>query len=358
MKTDVLEKIKSICNYEYHDVALVDKKAEFPHSTWDKFTDAGLFEICNSYVETNKLKPVDLIHIMENLGYFSEDNGLNFSVVAHSFACQLPLLKFDTENKFQKELLAAKKGKLISHAITEANAGSDAFKMSSKAVHKNRKITLTGSKTFCSNCPNAEFVLFYASCNKQVNAYLLRKNEFKLGRHIQKLGLRSATMAEFEVEIELDRDALVGEVGSGFAMFLYAMDWERVAMSAVQVGTMQRLLDNYKIWLKSKKSALSNNKDQFYFFELADMQTKVEACKMMVYRAASMLDHKRAVNKYAAMCKLLVSENYVKLTNVLSGLNIYKDTDADLERHFRDSIASKIYSGTSEIQKKIISSWL
>jgi len=150
-------------------------------------------------------------------------------------------------------------------------------------------------------------------------------------------------------------------VGGGSSIFTQSMDWERACLGATHVGTMRRLLEE-SIEQARTRSQYGQviGKFQGISHKIADMKVRLEASRLLAYRAASRLEKARDVSLDASIAKLFVSESLVQSAldsvQILGGYGFMADYDA--ERVLRDSVGSRLYSGTSEIQRNIIARWL
>ena len=162
-------------------------------------------------------------------------------------------------------------------------------------------------------------------------------------------------------EVRVGADCVLGSVGAGGQVFLDAMEWERVCLSAVHIGVIHRLLNRAIKFSKSRKAAGKFiGEFQAVSHKLADMRVNLEASRLLTRTAAAKLDTGTNASLEASMTKLFVSETLVK--SALATISIFGGsgflTENNVERVLRDSIASTIYSGTSDVQRNIISKWL
>jgi alkylation response protein AidB-like acyl-CoA dehydrogenase len=255
-------------------------------------------------------------------------------------------------------------------ALTEPGAGSDAFAMQTSVQRDGDAFILKGLKRYISNAPIADLFVVYAMTDSAkgyhggVTAFMVEKNApgFKVTRTLPKMGVRTSPFGELTMtDLRLPRDAVLGEVGSGAAIFSAAMDWERVLLMAGHMGTMQRLFERSIKHARTRKQfGQPIGKFQAVSHRLADMKVQIEAARLLVYRAASRLERERSASLDAAIAKLFASETYVQValdclrTHGASGYV----ADNDFERAARDSVGSTIYSGTSDVQRNIIARWL
>jgi alkylation response protein AidB-like acyl-CoA dehydrogenase len=317
------------------------------------------------------LDPLSTTIALEALGYGCEDGGLVFSICAHLLSCVIPIWKYGTEQQKQRYLPRLCDGTLVGvHAMTEPGSGSDAFSLSTKADAVDGGYRINGTKMFISNGPIADLVIVFALTDPAkgyyggVTAFLVEKGApgFHASQKFQKMGLRTSPLGELVFEdVFVGPERILGGIGGGATVFTHSMDWERTCLVASHLGTMDRLLDKTVKYCSSRKQfGQAIGKFEGVSHKVANMKMQLEAGRLLVYKAASLLDKSRTVSLDAAMAKLFVSESLVKAA--LDTVQIHGGygymVDYGVERTLRDSIASTIYSGTSEMQRNIIARWL
>lgn len=317
------------------------------------------------------LDPLTTVIALEALGYGCTDNGLTFSIAAHLLSCVVPLWKFGTEAQQAAYLPGLCDGTLIGvHAMTEPGSGSDSFSMRTRAERDGDAWRINGSKTFISNGPEADVIIVFAVTDAAkgyhggVTAFLLERGTpgFTASRKIEKMGLRTAPFGELAFDdVRVTDAAIVGGLGGGSAIFTHAMDWERICLFAAHVGQMQRVLERGVAYARTRQQfGKAISKFQGVSHKLADFKVQLECARLLTYRAATRLDKTRGVALDAAMVKLVVSESLVK--GAMDVLQIFAgygySTEYEIEREVRDAIGSRIYSGTSDMQRNIIASWM
>jgi alkylation response protein AidB-like acyl-CoA dehydrogenase len=305
------------------------------------------------------------------LGYGCEDGGLVFSICAHLLSCVVPIWKFGTEAQKRRYLPGLCGGDRIGvHAMTEPGSGSDAFAMATRAEPTPDGFRLNGRKMFISNGPVADLVVVFAVTNPEkgyyggVTAFLVETTTpgFRASQEFEKMGLRTAPLGELVFDdVVVGRDAVLGGVGGGATVFTHAMDWERVCLFASHVGAMERLVErSVQYALSRRQFGQPVGKFQAVAHRIVDMKVALEAARLLVYKAASQLERSRTVSMDAAIAKLFVSESLV--STALAAVQVHGGygymVEYDVERTLRDAVASRIYSGTSEMQRNIIARWL
>ena len=346
-----------------------DKNQQFSADLWKKCADQKLIALpVEEKFGGAALDPLTSILALEALGYGSVDGGLNFSICAHLLACVVPIWKFGNENQKAKYLPDLSNGKKIAvNAMTENESGSDVFNIKTTAKKQENGFLINGTKTFCSNGPVADFVLVYALTDETkgyyggITAFILDKNAkgYKVGQQYEKMGLRTSGISEliFENVFVSDED-IVGGVGGGATVFNHSMEWERIGMAACHVGTMKRLLEKSIEYAQNRKiGAEVIGKKQAVAHRIANMKVQLDAATLLTYKAAINLEKSKENMINAATAKLFVSEAYAN--SAIDAMQIFGGngymTEYGIERIVRDALGSTVYSGTSDIQKNIIS---
>lgn len=343
----------------------------FSREDWRKCGSMGLLGLSvGKEFGGSGLNALDTAIAFEALGYSSEDGGLNFSIGAHLFACAMPVQLHGSHALKEQYLPRMCDGSLVAtNGMTETGSGSDVATMTTTAFPQGDAFIVTGTKSFATNAPMADVAIIYAATDAGkgmlggLTAFVAeRDTHYELGQTYRKMGLDTSPIGELILnDVNLPAGSIVGEVGGGGAIFNESMEWERVCLAALHVGTMKRLIERTTAYVKDRKiDDRPIGKFQSVSFQLADMALQCETSRLLVLKASAELGSSRSVGKLASMAKLSASENLKKvaLTAIqLHGANGYM-VDYGLERIARDAISSTIYSGTSEIQKKIIASWL
>ena len=373
----VLKNYKTIYNtfhevgksFPVKDMAEQDKNNFFDRSLWNHFSKKGIHGLTADEKFGGKgFSALKTCVAFEALAYGCENNGLIFSSIAHLLACVSPLSLFGTDEQKDVYLKKMASGQWIAaNAITEYNAGSDVYNMSSIAVKKGKKYIINGEKKFITNAPIADVLILYVLTDPSkgffggVSCFIIRMDnkEIKISKPKEKMGLRTAQMGDIKFSnFEVDEDCMIGKPGSGGQIFSNSMIMERAVVSAFLVGQLDRLLDKTVLFTKRRKL---NDKNLFEFrniqHKIADIKTILNAGKNLVYDAAYSIDTnpKRALSG-SSIAKLFVSEhgvNAIKQLQEIYGAYGYL-TEAGIEREYRDSFASLIYSGTSAIQRNIV----
>ena len=255
---------------------------------------------------------------------------------------------------------------LAAFGLTEAGSGSDAAAMQTFAVRKGDRYILNGSKRFITNGGLAQVNSIFAITDPKVgtrgiSAFIVEKDfpGFSVGRIEEKMGIKGSQTAELIfTDCEVPAENLLGREGDGFKFAMMTLDRTRPGVAAQAVGIAQGALD---LSVSYAKQRIQFNKpiaeNQGIQFMLADMATKVEAARLLVYNAAEMIDRGEPnFGKYSAMAKLYASDIAMEVTGdavqILGGYGYMKEYPA--ERMMRDAKITQIYEGTNQIQRVII----
>jgi L-prolyl-PCP dehydrogenase len=348
------------------DVLERDRAGAFSRSAWKKCADLGLLglPVPEEYGGVGA-DTTTTIAALEALGYGCVDNGLIFSLNAQMWACETPIVRFGTEEQKRRYLPGLCDGSLIAaHGMTEPGSGSDAFAMGTTARRTAGGYVLDGTKTFATNAPESDLFLLFAVTDPNlgfagISAFLVEKGTpgLTVGKPISKMGLRTSPMSEIFLEgCTVSESTLLGKLGGGSVVFNASMTWERSCILASTVGTMERLLERSIAYAQERRQFGQPIAGfQAVAHRLVDMKLRLETARLLVYRLAWLLDNGRPATLDSALTKLYLSDCYVK--TAMDALQVQGGygymTESELERDVRDSIGSRLYSGTSEIQYNI-----
>ncbi len=343
----------------------VDEKEMFPVETVKKLARYGLLGI--PFPKEYGGQGGD------NLGYAMAVEELSKAcattgviVSAHTSLCAAPIYEFGTEEQKQKYLVPLAKGeKLGAFGLTEPNAGTDAAGQQTKAVLDGDHYIINGSKIFITNAGYADIYIVMAMTDKSqgvkgISAFILEKDYegFSIGKKEAKLGIKGSATCELIFEnVKVPKENLLGKVGKGFGIAMKTLDGGRIGIAAQALGIAQGSIDETVKYVKERKQfGRAIAKFQNTQFTLADMQTKTDASRLLVYRAARAKDNKERYSGDAAMAKLFASETAMEVTTKAVQLHGgYGYTrEYPVERMMRDAKITEIYEGTSEVQKMVI----
>lgn len=287
-------------------------------------------------------------------------------VSAHTSLCAEPIKQYGTEEQKRKYLVPLSNGeKLGAFGLTEPNAGTDAATQQTKAVLDGDSYVLNGTKIFITNGKEADTYVIFAMTdkakgNKGISAFIVEKGTpgFSFGTKEKKMGIRgSATYELIFTDCRIPKENLLGAEGKGFGIAMGTLDGGRIGIAAQALGIAQGALDATVAYVKERKQfGQSIAQFQNTQFMLADMATKVEAARLLVYKAAHAKETQKRFSMEAAMAKLYASEVAMEVTTKCVQLHGgYGYTrEYEVERMMRDAKITEIYEGTSEVQKMVI----
>ena len=311
------------------------------------------------------------MELFENFALNCEDNGFTFSIAAQLFSCILPLWKYGSEDQKQSYLPSLIDGTSIAaHAITETASGSDVFQMNATAAPQGEHWLIHAEKNYCTSGSIADIIFLYAISDHAKRTlggstlFLLEKinQQFSSAPRQDKLGLRTAQMSDILVpNISIHGLQAIGGIGGGYPIFQYAMIWERIGMSVMHLGMLDRLFTMSIHSLKEKKSnSFDVARYQSITHKLAIIKTEIEATHHLCYHVIKEFASGKNVYALASMIKLKSSEllksSAIDLLHLQGAKGLLIPNQ--YERILRDATCATLYSGTSEIQKNIIASHL
>ncbi|MEW6057591.1 MAG: acyl-CoA dehydrogenase [Bdellovibrionota bacterium] len=301
---------------------------------------------------------------MEEISAGCASTGVIMSV-NNSLVCA-PLLEFGTEEQKKKYLTPLAKGeKLGCFALSEPASGSDAAGLKTIAKKEGDTYVLNGTKNFITNGKEAEICVLFATLDaskghKGVTAFILEKGMpgFTIGKLEDKLGITASSTAQLHLEnVKVPAANRLGEEGKGFRIALATLDGGRIGIAAQALGIASAAFEASKKFAKEREAfgkPIANL--QGIQWHIADMATRLDAARLLTWRAAAKKDSGERYTREAAMAKLYASEMAMWLTTkaiqVHGGYGYIKEYP--VERHFRDAKITEIYEGTSEIQRLVI----
>lgn len=295
------------------------------------------------------------------------DGSIGLSMAAHNSLCTNHLLQFGSEEQKQHYLPKLATGDWIgAWGLTEPNTGSDSGNMKTTAVRDGDHFVINGSKNFITHGRSGNLAVVIVRTgepgdSKGMSSFLVEKGTpgFSSGKKENKLGMRASETAELIFsDCRVHRSQMLGLEGEGFKQAMKVLDGGRISIAALSLG----------IAMGAYEAALNYSKERHQFnqpiskfqgiaFKLADMATKIEAARLLTFRAGEMKDKGLEVRKESAMAKLYASEVAVEVANegvqIFGGYGYTKDFPA--EKYYRDAKLCTIGEGTSEIQKVVIS---
>ena len=349
--------------------SVIDEEERFPEENRKRLAEMGLMGICYpKEYGGGGYSYLAYIAVIEELAKHCSTTSVMLS--DHHSLGSFPLSEFGTEEQKQKYLIPLLKGeKLGAFAVTEPMAGSDLGNQQTTAVDMGDYWLLNGTKIFITNGFYADTYFVTAMTDKSqrsrgISAFIVEKGTpgFTFGTKEKKLGIRgSATYELIFQNCKIPKENLLGELGKGFKMALITLDGGRIGVAAQALGIAQGAIDHCKKYVTEHMQGDKRiSQYQFTQFELADMQTRVDAARLLVYRAAQTKQDHEKFSHLAAMAKLYAAEAATNVTRRCSQLAGYDGYSRKFpfERLMRDSKITEIYEGTSEVQKMVISSWM
>ena len=346
----------------------MDEKEAFDRGLLKEMQECGFFGIPFSEAYGGAGGDVlSYVLCMEEMSKVDASTGITLSV--HTSLCASTIEEFGTEEQKQKWLRPLADGSKIGcFGLTEPGAGSDVAGARTTAVKDGDEYVINGEKIFTTNSGFADTFLVFALTDKSVpahkgmSAFLVDRNTpgITVTPDIPRMGIRAASNAAVVYEdVRVPADALLGGVeGKGFKMAMKALDGGRIGIAAQSVGIAQGAINEA---IKYDKERVQFGKTIASFqntqFKLAEMQTKVDAARLMTWRAAVAKDKGEAYSVYAAMAKLMASDVANEVTRgcvqLLGGYGYAREYT--VERFMRDAKITEIYEGTSEVMKMVIS---
>ena len=359
--------VKEFAEKEVAPIAAeLDKKGEYPTKTLEKMAKLGLLGIIipQEYGGAG-LDTISYATVVEEISRKCASTGVITSV--HNSLAAWPIIKYGTDPQKKKYLpILARGEKIGAFAGTEANAGSDLGAMQTTAKLKGNKYIINGSKTFITSGPKAGIIIVFAVTDKAagpkgLSAFIVESSMkgYKVGSIFEKLGIHASLTSELIFEdMEVPKENLLGAEGDGFKIALATLDGGRIGIAAQAVGIAQAALDESINYAKQRQQfGKPIASFQAIQWMIADMATRIEAARYLVYNAAYKKDKGERISKEAAMAKLFASETamdaVIKAVQIHGGYGYTKEYT--VERLFRDAKITEIYEGTSEVQRMVIS---
>ena len=343
-----------------------DREHRFPRELFGNLAELGLMGVCipEEYGGAGA-DFLSYILVLEELS--RADAGVGVTVAVHTSAVTLPILTFGNDEQRARFVPPLARGEhLGSFALTEAEAGSDAGALRTKAEQQpgGGGWTITGAKQWITNGDDAGTFLLFARTDQDtpgargVSAFILDAEHVRITRTEEKLGLNSSVTNDIVVEgAEVGRDRLLHEEGKGFAVAMTTLDGGRIGIAAQALGIAQAAYDfarNYALERQQFGKAIAEF--QAIQHKLADMSMEIDAARLLVYRAAWLKQQGKPHTEEGAKAKLFASEMARRQTaeaiQVLGGYGYTKEFP--VERYYRDAKITEIYEGTSEIQRLVI----
>jgi len=349
--------------------AELDEKGEFPSEILKEFAKADLFGILIP-LEYEGLGLTNLSFCLAIEEISKVCAGVAVTYAANALG-SIPIILFGNDKQKKKYLPPIASGKkLCAFALTEADAGSDVGNIKTKAIKDGNFYIISGTKQWITNGGEADIYVVIASTQadkgaRGLSAFIVEKDTpgFSFGKKENKLGIRTSVTREIVFQdVKVPRENLLIKEGTGFLIAMRTFDRTRPGVGAQAVGIAQGALDEAVNYAKTRRQF---GKPIINFqgigFLLAELATKIEAARTLVYQVARTIDRgTKDISKYSSMAKLFASDVAMEVTTqavqVFGGYGYMKEYP--VEKYMRDAKITQIYEGTNEIQKLIIANAL
>ena len=345
--------------------AEVDEQERFPEETVAKMAKLGIMGIpipteYGGAGSTNQMYTM----AVEELSRVCATTGVIVS--AHTSLCCAPILEHGTEEQKKKYLPKLASGEWIgAFGLTEPNAGTDAASQQTMAEEDGDSYILNGTKIFITNAAYAHVFIVFAMTDKSqgvkgITAFIVEKGMpgFSIGKKELKMGIRGSATSELIFEnVRVPKENMLGKLGGGFAVAMKTLDGGRIGIASQALGIAQGAMDETVKYTKERKQfGKPLSKFQNTQFQMADLETKVQAARLLVRSAAYKKDMKLPYSADAAMAKLFAAETAMEVTTkAVQFHGGYGYTrEYPVERMMRDAKITEIYEVTSEVQRMVI----
>ena len=367
-KTEILfrQMIREFAEKEVKPLAAeIDEEERFPLETVEKMAWLGIMGIPFP-AEYGGAGGNNILYTMavEELSRVCATTGVIVS--AHTSLCAAPIYEFGTEEQRKKYLPKLCSGEWIgAFGLTEPNAGTDASAQQTMAVLEGDHYVLNGTKIFITNAAYANVYIVMAMTDKSlgtkgISAFIVERDfpGFSIGKKEKKMGIRGSATCELIFEnCIVPKENLLGKPGGGFGIAMKTLDGGRIGIASQALGIAQGAMDETVKYVKERKQfGKSIGKFQNTQFQLADLETKIQAARLLVRMAAYKKDQKQSYSVDAAQAKLFAAETAMEMTTkAVQFHGGYGYTrEYPVERMMRDAKITEIYEGTSEVQRMVI----
>jgi alkylation response protein AidB-like acyl-CoA dehydrogenase len=350
--------------------AAFDESGEFPHVTVKKMGELGFMGIeVPEQFGGAEMDPLAYVLALVEISKADASHGVIMSV-NNSLYCH-GILRFGTEEQKKKFITPVASGAAIgAYSLTEPQSGSDAGAMKSRATRDGDFYVLNGRKSWVTSGPVADYLVVFmmtdpAKTQKGITAFLVdgKTKGLTRGRKEPKLGIRASATSELIFEdCRIPVENRLGEEGEGFKIAMNVLDAGRIGIAAQALGIAEAAYEAARQYA-GQREAFGQPIGTFQGtgFKIADMKTRIEASRLLLYNAAiakeNAIKNGKRYSAEAAMAKLFASETAMYVTHqaiqIHGGVGYSKDLP--IERYFRDAKITEIYEGTSEIQRLVIS---
>ena len=348
-------------------LAARDREGRFSRELWARCARFGILglSVPPEYGGSEIDLPTAML-VMEGLGEGCEDNGLTFAPNAQLWTVQRPIVRFGTEEQKRRFLPGLADGRLLgAHALTEDEAGSDAFSLSTRAERRGDEYVISGGKRLITLGPIADVALVFAVTNPDagkwgISGFLIERGTpgFTAEPVEQKMGLRTVPLGRLSFDgCVVPATCRLGPEGSGMSISTHSLEVERCCILASQLGAMERQLARAVHHARTRRQfGQPIGRFQSVSNRIADMKLRIETARLLLYKVAWLVERGRPAMLEAALLKLYLSEAFVA-----SGMDAIRIHGGDgylsengVERDLRDAIGGVLYAGTSDIQRNIV----
>jgi alkylation response protein AidB-like acyl-CoA dehydrogenase len=346
-----------------------DESGEFPYATIMKMGALGLMgiEVPEEYGGAG-LDTLSYVLALEEICKADASHGTIMSV-NNSLFCY-GILKFGSELQKDRYLRGVASGKAIgAYSLTEPMSGSDAGTMRSRATREGDQYRINGRKSWVTSAPVADYVVLFTMTQPEkkhrgITAFIIETDKpgFVLGKKEPKLGIRASATSEIVFEDYcVPVENRLGEEGEGFKVAMTVLDAGRIGIASQALGIAEAAYEASLAYAKEREAfGQKISEFQGISFKLADMKTRIEASRLLIYNAALAKERSKKTGERftleASMAKLFASETAMFVTHasvqIHAGMGYSKELP--IERYFRDAKITEIYEGTSEIQRLVI----
>ena len=359
------ESVRALADSKIAPVAReVDEQARYPREAADALQSAGL--AAAHVPEEFGGEGADALGVVIIIEEVARVCGASSLIPAVNKLGSLPLMLAGNNEQKKRWLTPLAKGQGFSYCLSESEAGSDAAAMRTKAVRKDGRWVLSGSKKWISNAGESEFYTVLASTDpskgaKGISAFVVEKSDkgVSFGAHEKKMGFRgSPTREVYFDEVQLDADRMLGEEGTGFALAMKTLDHTRITIAAQALGIAQGAFEVANNYAHQRKQFGKSIFDfQAIQFMLADMAMKIEAARQLTYAAAVKSENSESdLTFFSAASKCYATDVAMEVTTnavqVLGGYGYV--SDYPVERMMRDAKLTQIYEGTNQVQRIVM----
>jgi alkylation response protein AidB-like acyl-CoA dehydrogenase len=349
------------------DVVAEDQAQEFSWDGWRKCARFGIQGMpAPGAYGGGDADILTMVGALEALGYGCRNAGLIFSLNAHLWGAVMPLAVSGNDGQKRKYLPRLASGELVGgHAAVEtgvaaAGPGSESPNLRVRAERNGDGWALSGAGILVANAEVADVVVVYAAADGGPTAFIVEKGMpgFNVGPAIERMGLRTSPAGKLALDGCLVPDGnRLGEVGSGLRILESVRDWERICLLAPELGMMQRQLEaSARYAAERRQFGQPIGKFPAIANKVADMDTRLETARLVLYKAAWLRKQDRSALREAAIAKAHVADAAIQICR--DALQIHGGygymTEYQIERDLRDAISAKIYSGAGESEKRII----